>query len=149
MAGDKAKDALVAAGFSVNWSENVVIASNWTVDAQDPAAGATAQPGAKVTLTASKPAATSAAPDPNDVTPSGLDFQHAMSACDQAGKAQYPYGWNANFITDGTHMVQDGKMFWKAGVDITNALGTKGHFTVECLVSGTNDEPVVESLITY
>ena len=53
MTGNKAQDALRDAGFKVEWDageDDVWMASNWTVDGQDPAAGELAADGATITL---------------------------------------------------------------------------------------------------
>lgn len=62
MQGDAAKATLEAAGLAVDWSEVVIIAGNWSVDAQVPPAGANAVAGAKILLTVSKPAAVASTP---------------------------------------------------------------------------------------
>lgn len=62
MQGDAARATLEAAGLAVDWSEIVVIAGNWSVDAQVPAAGSNSVVGAKILLTVSKPTATAEAP---------------------------------------------------------------------------------------
>jgi beta-lactam-binding protein with PASTA domain len=139
--GKTAKNSLKAAGLDVKFDageESVWAASNWTVDEQMPAAGESVAKGSIVTLKVSKPQVAAPAPNPNDVTPSGLD-----------GKAQSPYGWNADFLLDGTHTVAGDTIVLKAGVSITNAYNAEGRFTVDCTVSGTNEAPVIDSFLVY
>ncbi|PPF86257.1 hypothetical protein C5B96_04925 [Subtercola sp. Z020] len=69
MKGDQAKAALEALGLNVNWSEAVIIAKNWTVDAQVPAAGTSAVLGAKILLTVSKPGAAAEPATPASAAP--------------------------------------------------------------------------------
>lgn len=63
MAGDEARDAIEDAGLEVEWDagdDTVIMASNWTVESQSPAAGDGVNDGDTVTLTVSKPEAESA-----------------------------------------------------------------------------------------
>jgi hypothetical protein len=150
--GKTAKNALESAGLDVEFDageESVWAASNWTVNEQVPAAGESVPDGSTVTLKVSKPEAVAPAPNPNDLTPSGLSFTYAITACDMNGESQSPYGWNADFLLDGTHTVVGDTIVLKAGVSITNAYNAEGRFTVDCTVSGTNDAPVIDSFLVY
>lgn len=60
MRADNAKKLLKDAGFEVEWSENVLVASNWMVDAQDPESQSKAASGSTIMLTVSKPESTPA-----------------------------------------------------------------------------------------
>ena len=165
MPADEARDVLEAAGFESELEADgwVVMESNWTVDSQSPKAGTMSGDGSTVVAKISKheaaeeseePEATEEpestpppAPtiDPTNETPSGLSFGWAMTTCDQFGQDASPYGWNADFLMDGTHQVLGDTMFLQAGVSITNAYGTEGRFTVECSVSGSDEAPVIDS----
>lgn len=163
MQGDEASDALEEAGFEVKLDageEAVWMPSNWIVESQSPSAGTEGGDGDEVVLKVSKPAPApveeAPAEEPAPVTPApasatslGLTVGFAITACDNAGKNNAPYGWNADFILDGTHEIRADDIFLKAGVDITNAYNAEGRFTVECVVGGTNEAPVVTSFNVY
>lgn len=166
MAGDEAKDALEAAGFDVEFDAGedfVVLAGNWTVDAQTPEAEASAPEGSTVTLKVSKPEPTAEAapaePAPAEpapaapaveATPSGLTSGWATTACDNYGDAAYPYGFNGDWLIDGLAMeIQGDEWFLKAGASITNQFNAEGRFVVECRVGGTDGAPLVTSWIAY
>lgn len=150
-AGNDARDALTAAGFVVAYDageETVVMASNWTVDAQTPAAGTEAAPGSTVTLTVSKPAA--AEPAPAAATSTGLTATYAISACQQYGDTNFPYGWDAHWVLGKlAEEIQNDQWFLKVEADVKNAYNAEAKMNVECFVSGTNDAPVVTSFNAY
>jgi hypothetical protein len=150
--------------------DSVWMASNWTVDAQSPAAAERLEEGEEVTLTVSKPAEetappvestepsatpTEAAPEAAPPTPdsnttsAGLTSGWAMTGCNNAGEAQYPYGFNGDWIIDGTSQIVEDKWLLQAGATITNGYNAERRATVVCVVTGTDGAPVVESLIDY
>lgn len=105
MAGDEAQDALRDAGFKVEWDageDSVWMASNWTVDGQDPAAGGHAEDGATITLAVSKPGAaepTAAAPAPAANT-DGLGARVEAELKTQWGVANFSDGLTRDYDTD-------------------------------------------------
>ncbi|TFD58048.1 PASTA domain-containing protein [Cryobacterium sp. Hh7] len=170
MNGADARDELEAAGFDVEWDASgpVFVASNWDAGATVPAAGESVDDGAEVVLSISKPevepreveeVAPSAEPTleetqapvvaSGDVTPSGLTFSASIIACDQSGVTEFPYGFDAAWRWDGTHIVEGDTMFLKAGTEVVNQFNAEMRVTVECTVSGTNDAPVVDAFNAY
>jgi hypothetical protein len=170
MTGTEATNTLENAGFEVDLEADrgfVLDASNWEVVSQLPAAGKDASDGDTITLSVSKPEAEPTLEPTAPATPTAeaapvapvapvapaepeaLTSGMAMTVCDGMGKEQAPYGWDADFILDGTRMQQDGGWFLKAGVDITNAYDAEGRFTVECFVTGTEDSPTIETFNVY
>jgi hypothetical protein len=91
--GDEAEDLLEDAGFDVEWDageESVWMASNWSVDSQEPAADAGAEDGATVTLSVSKPEAvapeaTDAPDSPSAADPNCLPVAESVRADIEAG----------------------------------------------------------------
>jgi hypothetical protein len=173
MTAATAQNTLENAGFEVELEADkgfVLDASNWEVVTQVPNAGVDAKDGDTITLSVSKPEAEPVAEPTAAVAPTAeaapvapvapaapaapaepeaLTSGMAMTVCDRMGKEQAPYGWDADFILDGTRMQQDGGWFLKAGVDITNAYDAEGRFTVECFVTGTEESPNVETFNVY
>jgi hypothetical protein len=170
MTATTAQNTLENAGFEVELEADkgfVMDPSNWEVVTQAPNAGVDAKDGDTITLSVSKQEAESVAEPTGEATPAAeaapvapaapaepaepeaLTAGMAMTVCDRMGKEQAPYGWDADFILDGTRMQQDGGWFLKAGVDITNAYDAEGRFTVECFVTGTEDSSTVETFNVY
>jgi hypothetical protein len=172
MTGTEATNTLENAGFEVELEADrgfVLDASNWEVVSQLPDAGDDAADGDTITLSVSKPEAEveptptpapSAAPttEPAPVAPpapaapaepEALTRGMATTVCDRMGKENAPYGWDADFLLDGTALEQNGGWFLKAGVDVTNAYDAEGRFTVECFVTGTEDAPNIEAFNVY
>jgi len=170
MTATTAQNTLENAGFEVELEADkgfVMDPSNWEVVTQVPNAGVDAKDGDTITLSVSKPEADPVAEPTPAATPTAeaapvapvapaapaepeaLTSGMAMTVCDRMGKEQAPYGWDADFILDGTSIEQDGGWFLKAGVDITNAHDAEGRFTVECFVTGTEESPVVETFNVY
>lgn len=157
--GSDARDKLKNAGLEVDFdagSDTVILASNWTVTGQDPAAGTSVPAGSTVTVDVERKAAptsdaTSAAPAaPADATTTGLQGPFALTACDEYGKAAYPYGWKSHTILGLIASQAEGDhWFAKFDADVTNAFGAQRSVTVECAVSGTNDAPNVTAFNTY
>ena len=169
MQADQARNILEDAGFDVELDTDawVLMESNWTVDTQSPKAGTKAPDGSTVAVKVSKrvEAEQPEEPEPteetesetpptdpvdtSDETASGLSFPYAMTTCDQVGLDASTYGWNADFLMDGTHQMQGDAWFLQAGVTITNEYGTEGRYTVDCLVGGSDETPVVVSFNVY
>lgn len=169
MTATTAQNTLENAGFEVDLEADkgfVLDPSNWEVVTQVPNAGVDAKDGDTITLSVSKPEAepsveaaptTEAAPaspaapaaPAAPAEPEALTTGMAITVCDRMGKENAPYGWDADFILDGTSIEQDGGIFLKAGVDITNAYDAEGRFTVECFVTGTEDSPNIETFNVY
>lgn len=151
LTGDVARDALTAAGFVVKFDggeDAVVLASNWTVGAQSPNAGAGAEEGSTITLTVSKPAP--AAPEADVTTSQGLESTYARSACDIYGDAQYPYGFKAHWLVGNLgETLQDDQWFLKVTATVKNEYNAKRDVVIECYVSGTNDAPQVTDFLAY
>lgn len=146
----EARTTLEAAGYTVTATDSledrgIWAEENWVVTTQE-ISGTGARLGAQKSTDGDEGAAPSTG---NIVTPSGLGFGAASVACDNRAEVEYVYGWDASWIWNGTHIVEDDTMFLKAGVQIENAYGNEYEATVECRVSGTNDAPVVDSFLVY
>ncbi|WP_197073487.1 PASTA domain-containing protein [Frigoribacterium sp. MEB024] len=167
MDGAAAEDALE--DYEVEFDagdDHVFVRSNWNVDSMAPSAGSPLEEGETVVLSVSKPG-TDESPEPSEtssttapaaapvqpaeptITSGGLDAGWAVTACDQYGKDTYVYGWDGDWLIDGTSQIVDDKWFLKAGADITNAFGAERRATVECTVVGSNGAPLVESFLDY
>lgn len=83
-------------------------------------------------------------------TPSGLTWGTATVACDRAGSSMNPYGFKVSWTTGGINSeVRGDEYHLKAEVRVTNASNATEKTVVECVVSGTRDNPKVESLHVY
>lgn len=149
--GDDARKTLTDAGFVVKFDagkSTVLVASNWVVDSQDPAAGTASSKGAEVTLKVSKPAPTAAA---KQEAPAKLTKVGAQTACSMYTENQFPYGVKLHWIT-GTLADQQTKDGWflKVLATVTNGFGAKQkNVNVECHITGTDDAPVMAEWLAY
>lgn len=82
-----------------------------------------------------------------------LSTTAALTACQQRGKHEYPYGFKTHdiggVIQDFTPK-DDNTWYYKATVDVTNAYGaTAAGRNYECTVTGTTDNPQVVGFNVY
>jgi len=148
---DQAHEILTQLGLDVTFKESVWAKSNWTVTGQSIAAGEKAEEGSTVILDVIKiapPASTEPAYDPNGPV---TDSATAGTACEQYGSNQYPYGFKSHYILGviGEEQRPDGTYFIKTEATVTNTFNAEGSFVMECVVSGTGDNPVVSSFLVY
>ena len=75
-----------------------------------------------------------------------LDVAVAMTAMEQYGQSQYPYGFKLNIWADNNQDVAEDENTWflRYEVTITNAFGAEYKATACARVSGTTDSPYVE-----
>lgn len=165
MTGDKAQDALKAAGLTAlpDWedeagAESVWNPANWTVTAQDPAAGSSATSEQDITLTVhhdtgSAATETTAATDGGTTSSSdgstnsqGLMESTASYYCGQEWEdtlqKMYPSSdVKAHSILGvlNEELQSDDRFFIKLEISVDNA-----DYDGECYVGGSNDSPVVE-----
>ncbi len=98
------------------------------------------------TTTPSTPAPTTE----RDATDGGVTFGVATVACDHAGEALYPYGWDAHWIMGKIgEEITANSYFVKASVDVTNEFDAKEELVVECTVTGSEAEPEVTAIDVY
>ena len=157
-----ARAALEAAGFAIVATDSledraIIVESNWIVTDQT-TDGETVNLGVQKATDGQESAnpsegaaggpADPAAP-PSNATPSGLTSGTASVACDQVGEADYPYGFDASWLLNGTQLIEGDTILLKAGVEIENAFGNRAEATVECRVSGTEAAPVVDEFHVY
>lgn len=162
MKGDAAKAALVAAGITAPATmedaageEGVWDASNWTVTAQDPAAGTSAKPSTAVTLkvhhdTPEPASGASSDSGPTENSQGLSNFTARQECADQwetALKNQYPASKVKIHSTLGVlaeTLGDDDRWFIKMEASVDD-----NTVDVECYVSGTEDDPVVEEGNVY
>lgn len=159
MKADDARDALTKAGYVVKFTttdgSTVILASNWTVLSQDPAAGTPAATGTTVTLTAEKTKKTQAStPEPSaspaEATTTGLTYAPASVACDNAGKTAFPYGYDPHWILGViATRVEGDHWFMKYQATVKNQFNAKRDVTIECTVAGSDDAPTVTGFNAY
>lgn len=145
--GDAARDVLTALGLVVEFDageETVIMASNWTVDSQSPAAGTAAAEGDTVTLTVSKPEVAEE-PQSNE-----LDDVTAAQFLALAWEDRFIYGGDVHWIADRiTTANDDGTWTFKIGVTLENAYGNEYEGVIEGDVGGTRDAPTIIDSILY
>ena len=80
-----------------------------------------------------------------------LNMFTAQDAFDNYGKKMYPYGFKSHWFLNSIASEQrdDGSWFFKVGVTVTNAFNVKQETVAEGIVSGTDDNPNVESFLIY
>jgi len=149
--GETAQDQLEDAGFKVEFDAGddfVVLAKNWTVDSQEPAAGSEVESGSTVTLVVSKPEGADGGDGASDVVLSG---SAAQVACDNRGESEFPYGWDPHWILGkiAEENRADGSWWFKVEVTVKNEFNAKRDVVVECTVAGTTDAPVVTDFLSY
>ena len=88
-----------------------------------------------------------------DLLEKKLSTTAALTACQQRGKHEYPYGFKTHdiggVIQDFTPR-DDNTWYYKATVDVTNAYGaTAAGRNYECTVTGTTDNPQVVGFNVY
>lgn len=162
MNASAARDALTKDGYVVKFAttdgSTVILASNWNVLSQDPAAGTEAKAGATVTLTAEKikkdetaDTATPATPaPPAEATSTGLTYAPASVACDNAGKTSFPYGYDPHWILGViATRVEGDHWFMKYEATVKNQFNAKRDVTIECTVGGTDTAPDVTGFDAY
>lgn len=150
MRGDEAQQALNRAGLSIKWTQQVISARQWTVQAQSPAPGTRVHPGDLVTLTVAK--AESAGPTapassaPAQATRSGLTALQAQDACDKHAAGAFKYGVRLQWVSGKLIEKIDGDSWYlKVLATVTNKDGsTQTGVNVECTVTGRPTAPVVD-----
>ena len=84
--------------------------------------------------------------DPNALS---VDQQtYVQIACTEAGKAQFPYGFEPAELIDSMQKPvkqDDGRVFYKAKAQATNEAGASQEVTFECHVDGSNIDKVESS----
>ena len=145
--GDSARLALTDLGLLVEFDageETVIVASNWTVDSQMPAAGSAIAVGDTVVLTVSKPEAVEE-PQSNE-----LDEVTAAQFLALSWEQRFIYGGNVHWIADRISTANDdGTWTFKIGVKLENAYGNEYGGTIEGDVGGTRDAPTIIDSILY
>lgn len=156
MAGDKAAEALTAAGITSVPSfkdeagkETVIMRSNWSVTGQSPSAGESVAANVAVTLTvhhdSADAAASAEATKPK--TAQGLDGVSAAQACgnewESSLQKQYPSAkikahWIADVYTR-EYKADEDSWYIKMRVSVD-----KADFNAECTASGSEESPVVQ-----
>lgn len=148
--GDRAEQSLSQAGLAVKWTQQVITAADWTVDAQNPAPGTRVHPGDLVTLTVSKAESSgSASPTttaPAQATGSGLTAVQAQDACDKHAASAFKYGVRLQWVSGRLIEKIDGDSWYlKVLATVTNKDGsTQTGVNVECTVTGSPKAPVVD-----
>lgn len=84
-------------------------------------------------------------------TSQGLTSGYAWSACDMYTEQQFPYGVKLHYLKGKlAERIENDQWFLKAEATITNQFGAEmDGVNVECYVTGTDDNPVVESSHAY
>ena len=155
MAGDKAAEALTAAGITSVPSfkdeagkETVIMRSNWSVTGQSPSAGESVAANVAVTLTvhhdSADAAASAEATKPK--TAQGLDGVSAAQACgnewESSLQKKYPSAKiRAHWIADvyaREYKADEDSWYIKMRVSVD-----KADFNAECTASGSEESPVV------
>lgn len=163
-----AQTALMSDGYTATVTDEngaVSVDSTLTVLSQDPAAGADLKPysGTPVKLTVPTtdkhtptPAATETAePAPSQTeqaTAGGLTETSAMTACDQYGEQQFPYGYDAHWVLGvlaSEYQPDTDEWYFKVEADVTNEYNAEQTINIECYVTGTEDAPVVNDFLAY
>ncbi len=106
----------------------------------------------------SAPVSTPTASPTTDATPTeeqtpepNVSWTEAMTACEDYGKKQYPFGFKMHSIMGklGERVLEDGSAWLKYEVTITNEFNAKGKFDMECTVNGSKHSPIVVDFIVY
>ena len=156
MAGDKAAEALTAAGITSIPSfkdeagkETVIKRSNWSVTGQSPSAGESVVTNVAVTLTVHHDSADAAASAEatKAKTTQGLDGVSAAQACgnewESSLQKQYPSAKiKAHWIADvyaREYKADEDSWYIKMRVSVD-----KADFNAECTASGSEESPVVQ-----
>ena len=156
MAGDKAAEALTAAGITSIPSfkdeagkETVIKRSNWSVTGQSPSAGESVAANVAVTLTVHHDSADAAASAEatKAKTTQGLDGVSAAQACgdewESSLQKQYPSAKiKAHWIADvyaREYKADEDSWYIKMRVSVD-----KADFNAECTASGSEESPVVQ-----
>ena len=151
--GAAAVKVLKSVGLKWKFSRLVFIMSGWQVTRTKPAAGQTVAAGKKIKLFVVRPTPTAAAADPaSPKTSGGLTVPFALTACDQYGQSQYPYGFKLHTILGVIGTSYDpakDAIFTKVESEVTNQYNATAQTTTECTVTGTNDAPQVIGWLTY
>lgn len=105
---------------------------------------------ARSTPSASPSTSVNPSPSGRTETDAGLGGTSAMVACDDAGKAEFSYGYKPHWITQ--HLAEDvtaKHYFYKYGATVTNEYNAKRDVNIECTVKGTDDTPKVVGFTVY
>lgn len=81
-----------------------------------------------------------------------LDEDSAMTALQNYGDRQYPYGFKIHWISGrlaNEQSVADGSWYFKVNVTVTNAYGADADGVCEAKVTGTSSSPVVQEFSVY
>lgn len=157
MKGDDAWMTLYDLGLEVEWSEDVWIESNWTVETSYPKPGEYAAVGSTVLLKVYKVEdiisdSGGEPPAGEETTTGGLEAFWGWDACERYGENQYRYGFTLHYILGviaERYEAAEDEWFLKASATITNEYGADFSATVECSVTGSNDSPIVNEFLVY
>lgn len=146
----QAIDAMELVGLKVNLEAGrlVVIKSNWTVTASDPAPETRVDFGTTVALTVEKISDDDKSDETLRVTDDGLTQGAAMTSCTRAGNEQFPYGFDIKG-QGGIIEVSRQSIYIDVQVDVTNESNATRSTSMECTVSGTDERPKLESFLVY
>lgn len=164
MAAKDAKTALAADGYTADINGGAIYGGDSPVTAQSPEGGTELEPyGQHIFLTVEDPNAesdstASAQPEPSETTEpekattGGLTETYAMTACDQYGEQQFPYGYDAHWVIGvlaNEYQPDTDEWYFKVEADVTNEYNAKQTVNIECYVTGTEDAPIVNDFLAY
>lgn len=75
-----------------------------------------------------------------------------MTACDQHGDQQFPYGYKAHWILGSLANeldTENDEWYFKFTADVTNEYNATRETTIECHVTGSNEAPQIVSFLVY
>lgn len=87
-----------------------------------------------------------------EATTGGLKETWAMTACDQHGDQQFPYGYKAHWILGAIANeldTENDEWYFKFTADVTNEYNATRETTIECHVTGSNEAPQIVSFLVY
>lgn len=162
--GDEANDELKALNLRTDFVSPegwVLMKSNWDVVSMDPAPGTLVAEGTKVTVTVksaterlqqeSQSRNEQYQKNAADAAALPIEEDYAMSFCDDFTDREYPFGAKNHWIMDkmAAEPRAEGGWYFKVGTTITNAYNAESKMTLECHISGTNGNPVMEQFLVY
>lgn len=126
-----------------------VVGSAVRGDDEDETAAATSAPSATATSELST-TTTPPTTKPVEATSDGLRETPAQVACDRHGEDAFPYGYEPHWLM-GVMLdeIRDDQWVFKINVTVTNEHDAEQEITVECVVEGTEDAPVVADFVAY
>lgn len=157
----KSKGFVLKAADASSKKRTILLSFNWTITSQSPKPGKKMHSGATITVKALKTSEVPNTPEPSSSLPAaaptaepqtstGLTETYAMSACDNYGKQQFPYGYDPHWILGRlAHQIENDQWYFKVETTVTNAYNAKRTVDVECYVVGTNTAPTVTQFLAY